>query len=190
MALSQPLAPLSILCSARNNANFLLLLLLPTPPPLNILLKRYKIPCATCVCVPYLLLFTSMTNEIIRAPAPRTTYAVAQMPLAGMRATATQIYFTSPKMLCTLCRWAIFYFLRSCSLLCVCFFSVFACATCRCIFIPSSSIPVDIVNPKNNIYILRCNLCTYLIHYAWVRCAFSVVAIVALVGISPNISDS
>lgn len=119
MALSQPLAPLSILCSARNNANFLLLLLLPTPPPLNILLKRYKIPCATCVCVPYLLLFTSMTNEIIRAPAPRTTYAVAQMPLAGMRATATQIYFTSPKMLCTLCRWAIFYFLRSCS---VCFF--------------------------------------------------------------------
>lgn len=69
MALSH--TSLSSLCFARNNTNFLSFHFFSLVSfRLSILLKRYKIAGADMCSIS--LLFTSMTNEIICAPAPRT----------------------------------------------------------------------------------------------------------------------
>lgn len=132
---------------------------------LDILLKRYKIPCVRraaspplCLCI---VLFTSMTNEIIRARPHHVTWHKCRhhtrIPKCHGQASEQQllkIYFTSThtQMLCTLClRQAIFYLL--CSGSCSCSVCRFLDAMLYFIFFSRTFHSGDIVNPKKIIFI-------------------------------------
>lgn len=156
MALSH--TPLPKLCFARNHTNFLLFSPPPSLVPTYCLSAIKFLVQFACCCISFVHLHDKWNYTCTPVP-----HVENQMPRARKPSNSYSNLFYLHKMLCTLCRWAIFYFLRSCS--------VFRLLDAMfCFFF--SSLPFcrrrqPQKKKKNNIYILRCNLCTYLIHYAW-----------------------
>lgn len=144
MALSHTPSP--SLCIARNHTNFLSLF--PSLVPTNCLSAIKFLMRFACCCISFVHLHDKWNYT-----CPPVPHVRERMPRAGKRATATQIYFTSTKY------YAHFVVER---------FFIF------CVRVLFFGGPTRLLIPfcrrrqprKNNIYILRCNLRTYLIHYA------------------------